>query len=309
MAWIKFEIHTDINTEDFIVAELYELGYSQIEVNDNQYYDTDIQGVYEELQPDLSDSDEAVVSFYVDDTEDLEEVRRIVSEALAEYDVTVSESLCEQEDWANNWKEFFKAFTVEDCYIKPSWEDTPADLGGKTLVEIDPGMSFGTGKHESTQLVIKDMVRYMKNTDKVLDVGCGSGILSAIAAKKGVGSIEGIDIDPDCIASTYDNLSLNKIAFEKSDFVVGDITTDAALQKRFCQGQYDVVLANLLADIIMGMAKQLYECTKPGGYLITSGIIDFKAKDVADKLSSVGFKVLGINEQGEWRGITCSRSL
>jgi ribosomal protein L11 methyltransferase len=175
------------------------------------------------------------------------------------------------------------------------------------VIEIDPGVSFGTGKHESTQLVIRQLQKYLKKGDQVLDVGCGSGILSIVALKLGAAHVVGTDIDADCIVSTVDNMQVNHLPKEAGEFYVGNLTDDEALQGQVGMECYDLVCANILADIIIPMAPALYRTLRAGGILITSGIIDFKEEAVAEALKVAGFRLAESNAQGEWRSITAEK--
>ena len=177
----------------------------------------------------------------------------------------------------------------------------------KFLIEIDPGISFGTGKHETTQLCIRQIRKYLKEGERVLDVGCGSGILSIAALKLGAGSVVGTDVDGDCITSTHENMTVNHLAENSGEFYVGNLIDDKAFQEKIGTG-YDLVVANILADIIIPMAPALYQCAKEQGVLITSGIIDFKENEVKEALEQAGFEILEVNHQGEWVNVTARKN-
>ncbi len=317
MQWIKFTVETTTEAEDEVCGVLYGLGYDAVEIEDHVPVHDEIQGAdYEELTPDnWEDDGSAHVHFYVEEGSDSERIAMEVSTAITELKKnginigagTVSRTLTRDEDWANNWKEFFHAFSVGDIYIHPSWEEPGPEADGKTIVQIDPGVSFGTGHHESTQLIIKQMSKYLKPGDAVFDVGCGSGILSIIAEKLGAGFIAGVDIDPDCVASSYHNMKRNGAKKFFGEFMVGDLSQDETLGGRIPECGYEVIFANLLADIIMSLPNALYRALKPGGILITSGIIDFKVEEVYDSLRAAGFMVIDTLEQGEWRSITAKK--
>ena len=313
MQWTKFTIDTLVAAEDAVCGVLYDLGYDAVEIEDHAPVHDEIQGAdYEELTPDgWVDDGTARIHFYVEDGVDSESIAMEVQGALytlreSGTDIgpgTVGVSVTRDEDWANNWKEFFHGFTVGEIYIHPSWEEPDERSEGRTVVQIDPGVSFGTGHHESTRLIIAAMPGYLKPGDSVFDVGCGSGILSVIARKLGAGFITGVDIDPDCIAASYSNMQKNGYKQIFGEFMVGDMSKDETLGGRIPEGGYDVVFANLLADIIMSMPKALYRALKPGGVLLTSGIIDFKEEQVRECLENVGFTVLETLKEGEWRSI------
>ena len=191
--------------------------------------------------------------------------------------------------------------------IKPTWEDYEA--GEKELViEIDPGMAFGTGTHETTSGCIQLMEKYMKPGDKVLDVGCGSGILSIVALKLGASEVVGTDLDPDCMTSTHDNMEVNHLDQKLGTFYVGNLIDDTELQEKAGTEEFDIVVANILADVIIPMAPVIPARLKKGGYFITSGIIDFKENDVKEAIEKAGLEVVEINHQGEWVNITARKN-
>ena len=317
MQWLRFTVETTTDAEDEVCGVLYGLGYDSVEIEDLLPVHDDIQGAdYEELTPDRPEDDGvAYVHFYVEEGADSEGIAMEVQSAVAALrtggvDVgagTVSVSTTRDEDWANNWKQYFHSFSVGDIYIHPGWEEPGADAEGRIVVQIDPGVSFGTGHHESTQLIIAQMSSYLKPGDSVFDVGCGSGILSVIAEKLGAGFITGVDIDADCVASSYSNMKKNVGGRFFGEFMVGDLSVDETLGGRIPESGYDVIFANLLADIIMSMPHALYRALKPGGVLLTSGIIDFKVDEVRHCLSKTGFTELEVLEQGEWRSVVVKK--
>jgi ribosomal protein L11 methyltransferase len=316
MKWMKFTIDTTEEAEDLVTATLSELGIDAVEIEDLMPVDDSERegGHFEELQPDLPEDDgSSRINFYLEEGQEysellselgneLEKLRNIVD--LGKGEIRISET--EDTDWRDNWKSFFHSFEIENVLIKPTWEavETKED---QIVVEIDPGVAFGTGKHETTQLCIRQMQKYLKDGDEVFDVGCGSGILSIIALKMGAAHTVGTDIDDDCIASTAANFEVNHLDQSLGDFYVGNLTDDKALQDQVGYDKYDVIVSNILADIIIGMAEQLKNALKPGGYLITSGIINFKEEEVKAALEAAGLRVVEINVQGEWVNITATK--
>ena len=329
MRWRKYTIETTTAAEDFISSLLNDLGIAGVEIEDNiPLTEADTAKMFIDFLPELPPDDGVShVSFYLDADEDHEEILKQVREGLEELrsfveigSACIAESETEDQDWVNNWKEFFHAFTIEnavadpkdgqasrDILIKPTWEELdPADAD-KILIEIDPGISFGTGKHETTQLCIRQLIKYMKQGDEVLDLGCGSGILSIVSLKLGAGHLTGTDVDEDCITSTYDNFAVNGLTKEQGDFYVGNLIDDIRLQDRVGKDRYDIVVANILADVIIPMAPVIPDRLKDGGIFITSGIIDFKEQEVVDAIEKAGLHVLEVNHQGEWVGITAKK--
>ena len=249
----------------------------------------------------------------------LEQVKAGIEEWRQFVDIgegSIIQSETEDIDWQNNWKEFFKAFTIDDILIKPTWEELKPEDADKFLIEIDPGVSFGTGKHETTQLCIRQLLKYIRGNDaytpenrtpKVLDVGCGSGILSIVALKLGASAVVGTDLDPDCMTSTHENMEVNHLDPSLGTFYVGNLIDDAALQEKVGTEEYDIVVANILADVIIPMAPVIPARLKRGGYFITSGIIDFKENAVKEAIEAAGLTVVEINHQVEWVNITARK--
>lgn len=316
MKWDKYTIDTTTEAEDFISMMLSENGIEGIEIEDNVPLTKEETGeMFIDFPPELPpDEGKSKVSFYLEAGEDhtetlkavrigLEQLRSMVE--IGSGDITSSQT--EDIDWINNWKQFFQSFYIDDILIKPTWEPLKEEDKNKFLIEVDPGISFGTGKHETTQLCIRQIRKYLKEGERVLDVGCGSGILSIAALKLGAGSVVGTDVDGDCITSTHENMTVNHLAENSGEFYVGNLIDDKAFQEKIGTG-YDLVVANILADIIIPMAPALYQCAKEQGVLITSGIIDFKENEVKEALEQAGFEILEVNHQGEWVNVTARKN-
>ena len=218
MRWNKFTIKTTTEAEDYLSAMLDEIGVEGIEIEDNIPLSKEDQStMFIDFPPELPEDDgTSKVSFYIDEKEDYEEILEQVKAGIEEWrqfvdigEGTITQSTTEDIDWQNNWKQFFSSFYIDDILIKPTWEELKEEDKDKFLIEIDPGVSFGTGKHETTQLCIRQLRKYMKDGEKILDVGCGSGILSIVALKLGAGEVVGTDIDENCMTSTYENMEVN----------------------------------------------------------------------------------------------------
>lgn len=318
MKWKKYTIETTTAAEDFMSSMLMDLGIEGIEIEDNIPLTKEDQAdMFIDFLPELPpDEGKSHVSFYIeDDGTDQSEILKKVKIGLEELRDTVDvgsgmilSSETEDLDWINNWKKFFSSFTIENILIKPTWEDVKPEDKDKFMIEIDPGISFGTGKHETTQLCIRQLIKYIKDGHpKVLDVGCGSGILSIVALKLGASEVVGTDLDADCMISTHENMKVNHLDEKLGTFYVGNLIDDVDLQKQVGTEEYDIVVVNILADVIIPMAPVIPDRLRKGGYFITSGIIDFKEDEVRDAIEKTGLKVIEINHQGEWVNITAQK--
>ncbi len=324
MKWNRYTIKTTTAAEDLISSALCDLGIEGVEIENNvPLTDEEQTKMFIDFPPELPEDDgSSLVSFYLDADEDHGELLARVRESIdmlrpfaqigsGQIEVTQTEDA----DWINNWKEFFHAFTIpdpckrthRDILIKPTWETIPEEDADKIVIEIDPGISFGTGQHETTQLCIRQLMKHVKKNDEVLDLGCGSGILSIAALKLGAGHVTGTDIDEECINSTNSNFEVNHLDGSLGDFYVGNLIDDAALQEKIGAARYDIVVANILADVIIPMAAQVPVHVKEGGVFIASGIIDFKERGVTEAIEAAGLSVSEITRQGEWVCITAGR--
>lgn len=320
MKWNKYTIETTTAAEDYMSSMLMELGIEGVEIEDKVPLSKEDQAdMFIDFLPELPPDDGvSYVSFYLeddgsDDTELLKQVKIALEDLRKLVDVgtgTITSDQTEDLDWINNWKEFFKSFYIDNILIKPTWEELKVEDADKILIEIDPGISFGTGKHETTQLCIRQLQKYIGGelkAPKVLDVGCGSGILSIVALKLGAREVIGTDLDADCIISSKENMAVNNLSEDLGTFYKGNLIDDVKLQEKVGTEEYEIVVANILADVIIPMAPVIPARLKQGGYFITSGIIDFKENDVKEAIEKAGLKVIEINHQGEWVNITAQK--
>lgn len=317
MKWNKYTINTITSAIDMISYTLNEIGVEGIEIDDNvQLTDEDKQSMFIDFLPELPEDDgKANVSFYIDSDEDdgelLSRVREELEDMRSYMDIgegTITESETEDKDWMNNWKQYFKSFSIGDIFIKPTWEEESDEMQGKTVVHIDPGAAFGTGAHETTQLVIKQLTKYLKKGDEVLDVGCGSGILSIVSLLLGAGHALGTDLDPVAIVASRENAEVNGISEEAFTLMEGNIIDNREIKDAVGYNKYDIVAANILAEVLVPLSGIIAEHMKTGAYLITSGIIDDKEELVVKTFNeNPDFEVVEVNHQGEWVNVTVKK--
>ena len=317
MKWDKFTIETTTEAEDFISNMLMELGIEGIEIEDNiPLSKEDTMAMFVDILPELPpDEGKAKVNFYLEPEQEHEELIKQVKEGLEELRAfvevgagTITESETEDKDWMNNWKQYFKPFTVDDILIKPTWEEIPEADADKLLIQIDPGTAFGTGMHETTQLCIRQLKKYITPETRLLDVGTGSGILSIVGLKLGAKSALGTDLDPNAISAARENMESNDISPEDFRVMIGNIIDDEEMQKEIGFGCYDIVVANILADIIIPLQAMIAGQIKPGGLFISSGIIDMKEQAVLEAIGkNPELEVVEITRQGEWVSITAKK--
>lgn len=317
MKWRKFTIETTTAAVDLVGSMLDDLGISGIEIEDHvPLTEAETKGMFIDILPELPPDDgTARVSYYLEMDVDAEQVMKQVREGMEDLRgfadvgtarITVSET--EDLDWMNNWKQFFKPFTVDDILIKPTWEPVPEEYGDKLLVEIDPGTAFGTGSHETTQLCIRQIQKYLKPGDRVLDVGTGSGILGITAIKLGAAYAFGTDLDENAVAAAKENVAVNRIPAAQFPIVTGNILDDAAIQEAAGQECYDLVVANILAPVIILLSGEVARHMKKGAVMITSGIINTKEAEVKEAFKqNPDFEILETVSQNDWVSVTVRR--
>lgn len=317
MKWKKFTLTTTTEAVDLVSCAFDEIGIEGIEIEDNiPLTEKETKGMFIDILPELPpDEGVAKVSFYLEDLSEVERILREIEEGLDELsnfvDVgerTIETSETEDKDWINNWKQYFKPFTVDDILIKPTWEEIPEADKDKMLIQIDPGTAFGTGQHETTQLCIRQLRKYMTPGAKVLDVGTGSGILGITALKLGAGEVFGTDLDENAIVAVGENMEANDISGDKFQVLQGNIIDDRDVQDRAGYECYDIVVANILAPVIIMLQEEIAVHLKKGGIFITSGIIDMKEEAVKEALAgNEQLEIIETTYQGEWVSITCRK--
>ena len=317
MKWNKFTIETTTEAEDLISAMLSEAGIDGVEIEDKvPLTDRETKGMFIDILPDLGEDDgTALVSFYLDDTYDIPATLAKVREGLREVGTWVNAGSCritesetEDKDWMNNWKQYFKPFMVDDLLIKPTWEEIPEGASFAKIIQIDPGMAFGTGKHETTQLCIRGLRKYVKPGDQVLDVGTGSGILSICALLCGAAHTVGTDLDELAIDAARENAEVNGLTPDQYEVHIGNLIDDQAIKDLVGYERFDVVAANILADVIIPLQGVIAPHMKKGGILITSGIIDMKEQAVLDAFAgNPALEVIDVLHQGEWVSVVAKK--
>lgn len=332
MKWNKLSLETTCEAVDLVSYMLEELGVEGIEIEDKvQLTQEEKNKLFIDILPELGEDDGlATVNFYLDVDVDTKEMIEKVKEGLEELKTftnvgsgKISVSQTEDKDWMNNWKEFFKPFRVDDTIvIKPTWEQLTESKEGDLVIEIDPGTAFGTGAHETTKLCILNLKKYLKEGDELLDVGCGSGILSIVGSKLGANSEVAIDIDVNASNISVENAEVNHINVVRKkreeaakrekgllEIYDGNVMDDRELCKNIGLGCYDVVVANILADIIIPLSSMVADFMKPGALFISSGIIDMKAKEVEEAILKNGFEIVEITTMKDWTSIVARKPL
>lgn len=318
MKWNKFRLQTTTQAEDVVSSILTDLGIEGVEIEDKvPLTQKEKEQMFVDILPESTPDDGvAYLSFYLEESEDkeavLEKVRKELDEMREFMDLgpcTIEESQTEDVDWVNNWKQYFHQFYVDDILIIPSWEDVKPEDEGKMIIHIDPGTAFGTGMHETTQLCIRQIKKYVTDTTRILDVGCGSGILGMLALKFGADYSVGTDLDPCAIDATHENMKENGVSKDRYEVMIGNIIDDKEIQDRVGYEKYDIVAANILADVLVALTPVIVNQLKPGGIYITSGIIDDKEEVVKQAVSDAGLELLDVTCQGEWVCVTARKPL
>ncbi len=317
MKWKKYTLKTTTEAEDIISNMMMEAGIEGIEIEDKvPLSERDKEQMFVDILPDMPEDDGvAYISFYLEPEMDQAEVLDRVRAGLKEIQTwglsigegTITSSETEDKDWINNWKEYFHQFYVDDILIKPSWEETKPEDRDKLLIQIDPGTAFGTGMHETTQLCIRQIRKHLTDHTVLLDVGTGSGILSVISLKLGAEKAKGTDLDPCAVDAVRENLEENAIDPDSFELRIGNIIDDQEVQDWAGYECYDIVVANILAEVLVPLTPVILKHLKPGGIYITSGIIDDKEELVVKTVRECGFEVLEVTYQGEWVSVTARK--
>ena len=317
MKWNQFRLKTTTEAEDIVSSMLADLGIEGVQIEDKiPLTQSDKEQMFVDILPDMPEDDGcAYLTFYLDEEVDKHEMLLKVRQELEEMrsylnvgDCTIEESQTEDVDWVNNWKQYFHQFYIDDILVIPSWENVEAKDSDKMVIHIDPGTAFGTGMHETTQLCIRQLRKYVTEDTKILDVGCGSGILGMLALMFGAKYSVGTDLDPCAIDATYENMDNNGISRDQYEVMIGNIIDDKEVQDKVGYEKYDIVAANILADVLVPLTPVIIHQLKKGGIYITSGIIEDKEEVVVEAVKKAGLEVLEVNHQGEWVSVTARKN-
>lgn len=320
MKWLRFRLKTVTGAEDILVSDLYDKGLEGAQIEDRiPLTALEKEQMFVDIAPETeADDGVAYLSFFVEAPEDekekqkvAEDTRKLIEETIEEWrsfntdvgegSIEVSET--EDIDWINNWKKYFHQFTIDDLLVIPSWEEVDEKDADKMILRIDPGTAFGTGMHETTQLCIRQLRKYINDETKLLDVGTGSGILGIISLMYGIKSVTATDLDPCAVPAVADNLERNGVDPSGFELLIGNIIDDKEIKDKVGYECYDVAVANILTEVLLPLTPVIREHVKKDGIFITSGIIEGKETQVEEAMKSNGFEVLGTYAQGEWRSV------
>lgn len=317
MKWTRIRIKTTTEAEDIIISTLYDLGLEGAQIEDKVPLSAwEKEQMFVDILPETeADDGIAYLSFFVEEGSELD-IEETLNNVKAELDdlrdfldigegsVTVDET--EDLDWINNWKQYFHQFYIDDLLVIPSWEEVKPEDADKMILRIDPGTAFGTGLHDTTQLCVKQMKKYINSDSAVLDVGTGSGILAILAIMYGAKHAFGTDLDPCAVGAVADNMEKNSIDPDKFQMIIGNIIDDKSVQDQAGYECYDIVLANILAGVLVELTPVIVAQMKKGAVYITSGIINDgdKEKQVINAMEKAGLTVVDVSYQGEWVSVT-----
>ena len=328
MKWTKFQIKTITDAEDIIISTLYDIGLEGAQIEDKVPLTAwEKEQMFVDILPDGPEDDGvAYLSFFVEEQEDgslvvngeTMDVAAIEAMVRAELDdlsqwmdigegtITVDET--EDIDWINNWKNYFHQFYIDDILVIPSWEDIKVEDQDKMVLHIDPGTAFGTGMHDTTQLCIRQLRKFITPETVLLDVGTGSGILGILSLMFGAKSVVGTDLDPCAVPAVAENIEANGVNADAFTMMIGNIITEKEVQDQVGYECYDIVVANILADVLVPLTPVIVNQMKKGGIYITSGIIDDKEETVVNAVKAAGLEVLEVTYQGEWVSVTACKN-
>lgn len=322
MDWIQVTVYTTTEGIEPVSGRLYQLGVTGIEIEDENEFNSfleETRGSWDYVDDDLVErmKGETKVKIYLSDNAAGHDILHSVRDSIAQLAAMDKENVfgrldisldnVNEEDWANNWKQYFKPLTVGDkILILPEWETLNEDTD-RTVFTVNPGMSFGTGSHNTTQLCIEELENVLTKDTHVLDLGCGSGILSIIALLLGAPDATAVDIDPNAVDIAYQNAERNGIDKSVYRAFAGNVLADSELISKISDKKYEVVVANIVADVIIALADIVPDLIVSGGIYITSGIITDRKEDVIARYKDSNFEIINIREKGDWVSVVMKR--
>ncbi|MCD7740998.1 MAG: 50S ribosomal protein L11 methyltransferase [Ruminococcus sp.] len=314
MEWAQIDIYTTTEGIDPVTLRLMDLGISGFVIRDSKDFEDFLEnknGNWDYVDEDLmglKDCETCITVYLTKDSEGANTLTSIKSELAALKAQDLSNSLgrleiesasIHDEDWANNWKKYFKPIKIgERLLIKPSWEQA-AENESRKILQIDPASSFGTGQHDTTSLCLELIEQKTNKGDKVLDIGCGSGILSIGALLLGAKTATAVDIEPNSVKTAAENALDNGFGEDRYLTYCGNVATDAKLREEIGK-DFDMVCANIVADVLISMSQVFGEFLKSGGRLVISGIIDERLNETLDAVKQGGFELIETKSRGGW---------
>ena len=309
MAWLEITVNTAADTVDTVAAQLTARGFSDLVIEDQAEFETFLEEnraywdyIDEDFQQKLAGLSR--VKLYLEDTDSAGMAR--LQNTLSDLGLTMQVAPLPDTDWEESWKDSYPPQEVgRNLVVLPYWlEHQQTD---RKKIILDPGLTFGTGAHPSTQMVMEVMEETLKPGCHCLDLGSGSGILSITALRLGAENAVGVDIDPKAETIARENAAYNGFAAPAFTALTGNVTEDKALMQHLAQKEYDVLLVNIVADVIIGLAPVLPDFMGPRTVLICSGILDIRLADVTDALEAAGLTVTAIRSKEEWRCVTAKK--
>ena len=323
MNWIKIKIATTKKGIDFVSDIFDEAGISALEIEDNEEFLEVLEQTkpqWDFVEDDLYEekSKACSVSAYIADSLSGKKTIGVIQDKINEAkavdtsgiygSLEIFIAVINEEDWAENWKKYFKPIPVgKNILICPAWEEVPEEYKTRTIFKIDPGMSFGTGTHETTRLCIVELEKYMKPESLVLDLGCGSGILSIISMMIGAKSAVAADIDENSVRIAGENALYNNIAKENYEVYAGNVLADTKLRGKISGKKYELVLMNIIPDVIIPLLPFVKDLLADNGIVVLSGIISRYLADVETAVESCGLKIIEKSSENDWQCIVAGK--
>ena len=311
MEWIEVTVNTSHERIYEVSEKLEDLGAEGLVIEDEEEYSDFLEQnkqYWDYVDEDFAASIAGLsrVKFYMENTSNSFEKLETIKNQLPKE--KISHKIVRDEDWENNWKEYYKPLPVGDkLLIVPQWEEV-SDTDGRAVLKLDPGLIFGTGAHATTQMCLRSLEKVAGNGKNILDLGCGSGILAIAAMILGVSEAYGCDIDPKAPDVAWENAALNGISEGDFHIYAGDILSDLRMKKRFGERQYDIVTANIVADVIIALVPLVPQWLKDDGVFITSGIIDGRETEVKSAIVNAGLEIEQELRQDDWHCFVCKKA-